>query len=187
MSATGRCPRIPASGLDQCSTSTCRAPALLRPTPLPMPPSRNPAPHLQRSHRPPATCTSRAAPNVRRRRHIPVAPRFDSLRYREDRQPWYAEPRLRPARELQQSVHPAALAVAAANHLPAAQEPKPARSSRQSGYSPGTSHMQNTQISPWNIPLLLTGSYLIEPTEIPSLTLLGYRRIRLPIMSELYI
>ena len=47
--------------------------------------------------------------------------------------------------------------------------------------------MQNTQITPWNIPLLLIGSYLIEPTEIPSAALLGYRRIRLPIMSELYV
>ena len=98
MSATDRYPRNPASGWDQCSTSTCRAPARLRPTPRPMQRSRNPMPHQQRSRRLPATCTSRAAPSVRRRRHIPVAPRHHparrchSQRRRADRQPWSGEP-----------------------------------------------------------------------------------------------
>ena len=99
---------------------------LLRHRSLPLPPSRNPAPHRRRSRRPPATCTSRAAPS---RRHIPPPPAYPGRttarparrcgwqRRRADQQRWSGKPRLRPAREFQSSVHPAALA-AAANHLP---------------------------------------------------------------------
>ena len=166
---TGRRPRSPASGSDRCSTSNSPAPAANPPTPPPWQLRQIQSPRRLRSRRPDARRNAPDVPSRRGARHLDAttAPLRTTVRLAAlPRGPTTVVRRTEPPARARISVIscPAARAAVEANHLPAEQGPMLARPSRLSGCPPDSPHMQYVQISPWNIPLLLIGSYLIEPT-----------------------